>query len=77
MQWTRDSQTKFNNDKCKVLNIGKDHPEYKYGGRELECTEAGRNLGVIVDKDSTIEQYANESVKKANKIAGMLTHYIL
>lgn len=45
-------------------------------GRELQCIEVETDLGVFIDKDLKFEQHINENVKKANKIAGMITHYI-
>ena len=78
VQWTKDWQLKFNNDKCKISQVGKNNPEFRYfkDDRELQCTEGEKDLGVFVDKDLKFEQYINETVKKAYKIAGMITHYI-
>ena len=45
-------------------------------GRELQCVEVEKDMGVFVDKDLKSEQQINEIVKKADKIAGMITHYI-
>ena len=45
-------------------------------GMELQCIEVEIDLGVYVDKDLKFEQHINETVKKANRIAGMITNYI-
>jgi len=34
-------------------------------GRELQCIEAEKDLGVFVDKDLKFEQHINEAVKKS------------
>ena len=44
--------------------------------RELQCIEVEKDLGVFVDKDLKFEQHINKIVKKANKVADMITHYI-
>ena len=43
VQCTKDWQIKFN-DKCKILHVGKNNPEFIYfmDGRELQCIEAGK-----------------------------------
>ena len=75
VQWTKDWHIRFNTRKCQILHVGKNNPEFKYfmDGRELQCIEAEKDLGVSVDKDLKFEQHINEAVKKANKIAGMIT----
>ena len=45
-------------------------------GRELQCVEVEKELGVFVDMDLKFEQHINEIVKKANKTAGMIGQYI-
>ena len=66
----------FNSDKCKILHVGENNPEFIYfmDGRELQCIEAEKDLRVFVDKDLKFEQHINEAVRKANKIAGTITH---
>ena len=78
VQWTKGGQMKVTSDKCQILHVGKNNPEFKYfmDGRELQCIEAEKDLRVFVDKDLKFEQHINEAVRKANKIAGMITHYI-
>ena len=46
------------------------------GGRELQCIKVETDLGVYVDKDLKFEQHINKIVKKANKVADMITHYV-
>ena len=60
--------------------LGKNNPEFNYfmDGRELQCIEVQKDQGVFVDKDLKFEQYEMilKKKKKANKILGMITHYI-
>ena len=78
VQWTKDWQVKFNNEKCKILHVGKNHSGFKYfmDSRELRRTEIEKDLGVFVDKDLKFEQHINETVKIANKTVSMTTRYI-
>uniref|UniRef100_A0A8C3IBY2 Reverse transcriptase domain-containing protein n=1 Tax=Chrysemys picta bellii TaxID=8478 RepID=A0A8C3IBY2_CHRPI len=66
--WATKWQMKFNMDKCKVMHIGKNNPNYTYNvtGANLATTNKERDLGVIVDSSlKTSMQYA-AAVKKAN-----------
>ena len=76
--WTLDWQIKFNNDKCKVLHIGKNNPiiSYTMDGIRLDVTEAEKDLGVVVDNKLSFDQHIHDIVKKGNKITGMISHYI-
>ncbi|CAM5175590.1 unnamed protein product [Natator depressus] len=49
--WATKWQMKFNVDKCKVMHIGKDNPNYTYNmmGANLATTNQEKDLGVIVD----------------------------
>ena len=45
-------------------------------GAPLEETDAERDLGVYVDINLTFDHHINTTVKKASKLAGMISHYI-
>ena len=66
VQCTKDLQLKFNNE-CKILHVGEKNPELKYfmDGRELQCIEVEKDLGVLVDNDREFdfEQHLNETQK--------------
>ena len=72
--WANDWQLKFNENKCKVLHLGKNNNHYDYtmNGTKLEETRAEKDLGVYVDPDVSFEAHINETVKKANRITGMI-----
>ncbi|CAM4413494.1 unnamed protein product, partial [Caretta caretta] len=72
--WAKKWQMKFNVDKCKVMHIGKNNPNYTYNmtGANLATTNQERDLGVIVDSSlKTSMQYA-VAVKKANRMLGII-----
>ena len=78
LMWTDQWQLKFNNEKCKVLHLGKNNPCYKYymQGNVLESTEVEKDLGVHIDKNLSFECHIVETVKKAKKVVGMISRYI-
>ncbi|CAM4589082.1 unnamed protein product [Caretta caretta] len=49
--WATKWQMKFNVDKCKVMHIGKNDPNYTYNmmGANLATTNQEKDLGIIVD----------------------------
>ena len=55
VQWTDKWLLKFNNDKCKILHLGKNNPKYKYfikqGDQTTELLEtvSEKDLGVFID----------------------------
>ncbi|CAM5165838.1 unnamed protein product [Natator depressus] len=69
--WATKWQMKFNVDKCKVMHIGKNNPNYTYKmmGSKLAVTTQERDLGVIVDSSLKTSTQSAAAVKKAN---GML-----
>ena len=82
VEWTNDWLLQFNSDKCKILHLGKNNNLYSYfikhgsDYHQLQSTVAEKDLGVIVDPYLDFDGHINEVVKKANKIAGLLTRTI-
>lgn len=78
LSWTDKWQLKFNNDKCKVLHMGKNNLcyTYKMEGKVLASTDVEKDLGVYVDNELSFEHHITETVKKANRVVGMLSRYI-
>jgi hypothetical protein len=77
--WAETWRMKFNNDKCKVMHIGKNNPLNKYTmlsspseRTTLEETNAERDLGVILSKDLKWKCQVQKAANKANAILGIL-----
>ena len=78
VSWTKDWQINFNKEKCKVVHLGKNNCKfaYKIDGSPLQVETVEKDLGVHVDDRLTFNTHITETVKKANKLVGMISHYI-
>ncbi|CAM5109632.1 unnamed protein product [Eretmochelys imbricata] len=76
--WATKWQMKFNVDKCKVMHIGKNNPNYTYNmmGANLPMTNQERDLGVIVDSSLKTSTQCAAAVKKANMMLGIIKKVI-
>ena len=65
---------KFNADKCSVLHFGHNNPRYEYtmNGKKLQRKEEEKDLGLYVSSFMKFGKQCAESVKKANKVLGMI-----
>uniref|UniRef100_A0A8C3I5X8 Reverse transcriptase domain-containing protein n=1 Tax=Chrysemys picta bellii TaxID=8478 RepID=A0A8C3I5X8_CHRPI len=72
--WATKWQIKFNVDKCKVMHIGRNNPNYTYNmmGANLATTNQEKDLGVIVDSSLKTSTQCAAVVKKANKMLGII-----
>ncbi|CAM5165820.1 unnamed protein product [Natator depressus] len=68
--WAAKWQMKFNVDKCKVMQKGKNNPNYTYNmmGTNLATANQEKDLGVIVDSSLKTSMQCAVVVKKANGI---------
>ncbi|CAM4607019.1 unnamed protein product [Lepidochelys olivacea] len=73
-EWATKWQMKFNVDKCKVMHIGKNNPNYKYNmmGANLATTNQEKDLGIIMDSSVKTSTQCAEAVKKANGMLGII-----
>ena len=82
VNWTDTWLLRFNSDKCKVLHLGKNNPNYPYVIREgneeriLDITTAEKDLGVTVDPLLDFDQHITNVVKKANSVSCMIARGI-
>lgn len=79
--WANKWLIQFNREKCKVLHLGSKNPQHVYHmgcdeQHRLDETVAEKDLGVIVDPDLSFDKHINETVKKGNKLTGMLSRVI-
>ncbi|CAM5148917.1 unnamed protein product [Eretmochelys imbricata] len=72
--WATKWQMKFNVDKCKVMHIGKNNPNYTYNmmGPNLATTNQEKDLGVIVDSSLKTSTQRTAAVQKANGMLGII-----
>ncbi|KAL8565635.1 hypothetical protein ACOMHN_063466 [Nucella lapillus] len=77
-EWTDKWQIKFNSAKCNVLHIGRENPNRDYSMKEtrLNTSTVEKDLGVYVDNNLNFEEHITTTNKKANKLMGMVSHYI-
>ena len=76
VKWSHDWSIKFNDEKCKVMHIGKTNPQFKYKMNEhtLQITVAERDLGLIISNDLNWEHHVISATSKANRALGTIKH---
>ena len=73
----------FNCDKCSVMHLGKNNPNFSYTigkdleKRELKVSTCEKDLGVFVDPLLNFESHIISTVKKARKIVGLIQRNII
>ena len=72
--WASTWKMKFNADKCKVLHIGNQNPQYEYRmcDTSLEAVREEKDLGVIVDEKLKFDTHTVTQANKANKVLGLI-----
>ena len=79
-EWTNLWQLSFNLDKCVVMRIthhkDKSIPEYYLSDKKLKVANEFKDLGVIVSSDLSWSNQVASTVKKANRIVGLIKRTI-
>ena len=78
--WSNKWLLKFHPQKCKVMRIGNQHPNYQYsmlghnqGSKTtLDFTESEKDLGVNVDNTLSFRDHVKKIVAKANQTTGFI-----
>ena len=72
--WAEKWQLYFNTDKCKSLHIGKANKRqvYQMNGKSLDQVTEEKDLGVIIDNELKFHRQTATSVKKANRVLGII-----
>ena len=68
-----------NDNKCKVMHIGKNNPcnSYVLNGKALPSTEQEKDLGVTVNQEFTWRTHIDNSIKKANSTMAWIMRVII
>ena len=74
-EWSKEWQMLFNVEKCKCLHIGYNNVRHQYtlGNGNVENSTEERDLGVRIQENLDVGAQVAESVKKANRMLGMIS----
>ena len=81
--WSDKWLIKFNINKCKVLHLGHNNPQFNYTMRDgenqitLDKTICEKDLGVNIDNKLTFNKHIITQVKKARGTAGVINRSII
>ena len=72
--WAEKWQLHFNTDKCKSFHIGRTNKRqvYQMNGISLVQVKEEKDLGVTIDHELKFHQQTAASVKKANRVLGII-----
>ena len=73
-KWSKEWQTIFNIDKCKVMHVGNANKQYEYfmANEQIKTTEVEKDLGIFLDQSLKPSVQVAEAVKVANRVLGQL-----
>ncbi|CAJ0930990.1 unnamed protein product [Ranitomeya imitator] len=70
--WAERWQMRFNNDKCKVIHMGRGNQYHHYtlNGKPLGKSDREKDLGILVNDKLTWSSQCQAAAAKANRIMG-------
>ena len=73
-EWSQKWLLKFNEEKCKVMHIGRSNPHYDYqiNNKTLEETTEEKDLGIFVTPDWKSAAHVAKVAAKANSMVGRI-----
>ena len=77
-EWSIRWDLKFNVEKCKIFHTGRNNPGYNYTlyGQTLSCTEAEKDVGVILTPDLRPSKMVARAATRANQKLGAMARAI-
>ncbi len=78
-EWSQKWLLQFNEEKCKVMHIGRNNPGYEYylGPTALEETVEEKDLGVIIANDLKPSRQVCRAAVSANSMLGLLKNTMI
>ncbi|CAJ0948966.1 unnamed protein product, partial [Ranitomeya imitator] len=72
--WAERWQMRFNNDKCKVIHMGRGNQYHHYtlNGKPLGKSDREKDLGILVNDKLTWSSQCQAAAAKANRIMGCI-----
>ena len=66
---------KFNVDKCKIMHVGKNNPQYEYfmSGKKLMVVEEEKDIGVTIHSSLKPSKHCKRVADTANAVLRQLT----
>ena len=73
-KWAEEWAMQFNQEKCKVMHLGRSNPRYAYSinGMQLNVTEEEKDLGVWTDSSLKPSLQCTKAANSANCVLGMI-----
>ena len=75
VEWAEDWGMKFNVDKCKIMHVGRNNPEYEYymAGKKLQTVEEEKDIGVLIHNSLKPSKHCKKVADTASAVLRQLT----
>ena len=71
-QWTIKWLMFFNVNKCKILHIGKENPDFDYQMTDKDAVNCEKDLGIHVPDNLKFDKHISITVKRDNRLIGLI-----